>query len=249
MIGIYLLVGVALAVFLVFLVTFPNRAAFLSKEELQQVLVNDSDHFYSRFTDVDLHVRHVGSVDEYKAAIASSPCDISLWEAMRLQWLCSAADRRFASYMRPGIDGSVASAIPWKIGFVRDEVYEEGLPHVRGDVIVLPKHIIFSPDCLPTLIHEKVHVYQKMYPDLVQEYLAYNRFQRVANTFENMSNRANPDLDAHVYEDANGEIMIAQYRENPTGIRDVTYGSDGRDQMFEHPLEYMAYTIQEDLSI
>ena len=61
-----------------------------------------------------------------------------------------------------------------KIGFVCNNNYENGLPHTRGDIIILNKNkFMINSDIknMKTLIHEQVHVYQKKYSNELNYYL------------------------------------------------------------------------------
>ena len=53
-----------------------SSVQFLSKEETQNVLNDDTDHYYNRFQTDDLLVRGVKSKDEYLAKIANSACEV-----------------------------------------------------------------------------------------------------------------------------------------------------------------------------
>ena len=53
-----------------------SSVQFLSKEETQNVLNEDADHYYNRFQEHDLLVRGVKTKDEYLAKIANSACEV-----------------------------------------------------------------------------------------------------------------------------------------------------------------------------
>jgi hypothetical protein len=66
----------------------------------------------------------------------------------------------------PGIDPNVLANIPWVLAKI-NENYENGFPHTRLGIIFLGKlDSMIKTNLIQTLIHEKVHVYQRMYPKL-----------------------------------------------------------------------------------
>ena len=142
-------------------------------------------------------------------------------------------------------NGRKANTIAWKIGCIKGKLYENGLPHTRLDVIILPKEIIqnSSMDNLQQyLLHEKIHVYQKLYPKDVQLYLKKNHFVKIdkKTDLDHFNNRANPDMDEWIYKD-DSQIYQAVYNNYPTSISDVHFS--GGSNKLEHPFEKMAYDI------
>jgi hypothetical protein len=93
------------------------------------------------------------------------------------------------------------------------------------------------------LIHEKIHIYQKMYPNDVQLYIKLNGFIPIRKREMNDNIRANPDLDNWIYKDKDSNIYKAQYNKEPKTISDVIYYPTD-SQLYEHPYETMAITIE-----
>lgn len=64
--------------------------------------------------------------------------------------------------------------LPWKIIKVTNN-YEFSYPHTINDAIVLPQNILLLSDnkILETLIHEKLHIYQRYFPEIFRE--LYNK--------------------------------------------------------------------------
>jgi hypothetical protein len=94
--------------------------------------------------------------------------------------------------------------IPWNIIKIHSN-YEDGLPHTReinGKVfVVLSQNVMNKKDSSlkRILLHEKIHVYQKLYPLEVQNYiqnLGYKKF-KWRKKIKNI--RSNPDVDDFVY--------------------------------------------------
>ena len=144
----------------------------------------------------------------------------------------------------PGFDGVKASNIPWKFGRVTGKLYEYGLAHTRfNDVIIFSEDSLNNtePQFTKTLIHEKIHLYQKQYPNDVQTYLSYNNIVKVKKREYQDYIRANPDLDDWIYKDnKTGFIFKCEYNSKiPKNILDVK----NTNQLFEHPFEKMAVEI------
>ena len=129
--------------------------------------------------------------------------------------------------------------IPWKIVICHDK--ESQFPHTHGDFIVLPDSIFekHANHIMQTLIHEKVHVYQRLYP--CQTNILFTKFWGFKiKTICNYSDmrRSNPDINKIVYIDDNGNKFDNDYVENATKLGEI---KDKRD----HPNEMMAYIIQD----
>ena len=130
--------------------------------------------------------------------------------------------------------------LPWKI-VVSQGSAENRFPHTHGDFIVLPVSFFKGDEVhdwhVKTLIHEKCHVFQRLYP--IECHILFTRFWgmqlRGIDAYNAASKRrSNPDINRLVYAH-NGDNVTAVYRENAQSIGDV----DGLD----HPLEIMAYMV------
>lgn len=135
-------------------------------------------------------------------------------------------------------------AIPWKIAKITSDL-ENGFPHTHGDIIFLPDKYVGSNlsenDVYQTLIHEKIHIYQRLYPlqtnFLLVNLLGYSistlRYKhQLANTL-----RSNPDINQIIYKDEKKEEILPVYSaKQPSGLIQIT---DSRD----HPFEIMAYHL------
>ena len=51
-----------------------NKIFFLNENELLDILLSDKDHYYKTFYSLDLKVRNVESIKEYKENIKKSVC-------------------------------------------------------------------------------------------------------------------------------------------------------------------------------
>lgn len=81
-----------------------------------------------------------------------------------------------------------------------------------------------------------------MYPNDIQLYLNHNNFTKInTQTNTKLINRANPDIDNNIYQDKNNNILYCIYNNNPKNISDVECSYS------EHPFEFMAYFIQNNI--
>jgi hypothetical protein len=203
---------------------------FLPKEKLLELLVNDPDKYYKTFFKLDLHVRNVDTISEYKEKIKKSVCEFTEKQQYKIIKYTLQIDQQLQSIKLEWFDGKKASLIPWKIGCIKGDRYEYGLPHTRCDVIILPK----GQDSLyETLLHEKIHIYQKKYKKEMKRYLSL--FTKIKKREEIDRIRANPDIDKWIYKN-----FKSVYVKNPKTIEDVK----GKN---EHPFEKMAEQIEKFL--
>jgi hypothetical protein len=229
-----------------------NMANYMTANELSKYLIDDKDDYYKNFSNLDLQVRKVNSLNEYYNNIRKSCIDIDENNINILNSCIYKANNKLKKYKCIGFDGEKCSKIEWNIGLVKDTLYEEGYPHTRHNVIIIPTYLLNNKSQLiNTLIHEKIHVYQKTYPEDIEKYLESNGFKKykLRNEFNNsgVNTRANPDMDQWIYKNKNGEIMSTKYNDNPKSIMDVkTIPID--NTKFEHPFEFMAYNITNEIN-
>ena len=132
----------------------------LTKKELQLILINNNDNYYNTFSDLDLYVRNVKNIKEYKQKIMLAPININKNLQNKIKETIQKINLLFYNYKIVGFDGKKANKISWIIGIIDSNIYENGLPHTRDDTIIIPKNILTSDNLLSTLIHEKIHIYQ-----------------------------------------------------------------------------------------
>jgi len=226
---------------------FTKRYASVNFTDNNTSVNNFTDSYFDDLTLLDLQARKVNSIEEYKSSIIIE--DFDYIEKERLINLCHEVDRylyynSFINYT--DIDFFKLSMIPWN--FIKiNSSYEAGLPHTRE--IDQKIFVVLSQDVVNKkgsslkriLLHEKIHVYQKLYPLEVQKYihkLGYKKF-KLRKKIKNI--RSNPDLDNFVYI-KDGKQFLTVYKNNPKSINDtITYPVN--DHTYEHPYEIMAYDI------
>jgi len=153
------------------------------------------------------------------------------------------ADNFFKSLQIDGLDTNLIRLIPWNICLTRDNDYEDGFPHTRGDKIFLSTKLDMSHKNLTaTLVHEKVHIYQRLYPQDTMSFLEHNGYYRWKQRFGVPRIRSNPDVDPWIYfNPKTKKPMVAYYTsDNPENINDITTAEHPE---LEHPFEQIAYRI------
>jgi hypothetical protein len=208
---------------------------------LVDLLVNNPpDNYYDSFTDLDLKARGVKTLDEYLKKIKML-CRRRVNDAHFLRDIIDDCTKRVSldkdKYY--WVSPTRFYDLPWKIAIVDDSgdfLYEYGFPHTRGDVIVIPTSIIKDNDkFVNTLLHEKLHVYQKMYPADFQKYLDSEGFVRYCRRREIQNVAANPDADSWVYM-KDGDVFVGRY--------------DNRTlSMFYSPIDLSKYDCPQEFSI
>lgn len=187
---------------------------FLTRTQTQKFLAADPDGFIARLGPYDLKARHCRSREEYMALAVNSA---SAWNPEEKDYLW-----RQAQLAQEFLETTLYAGLPWRFA---KAYYEDGLPHTRLDVIFLSGVADAS-----TLIHEMVHVGQKMRgPQIPQGYVLSN--QHIANM------RANPDTDGKVWY-KNGVPAGGFFGPNPSSIMDVT-------EYVRHPFEAESYELEE----
>jgi hypothetical protein len=215
---------------------------FLSADETREVLINDRDEYVHTLNQWDLIARKVATFQDYINKIANSAMNFTPDQKVKIEQAAYDADSFFKSLRIDGLDTEQLTLIPWKICLTRGKEYEDGLPHTRGDKIFLSTDIdIAHTSLVSVLIHEKVHVYQRMYPQDTMSFLQHNGYYRWKQRYGVPRIRSNPDLDPWIYfHPQNKKPMVAFYTcDNPENINDVVLDSPE----FEHPFEQIAYKI------
>ena len=236
--------------------TFSNKIIFYKKDILFNVLKKDNDKYFQSFFDIDFKVRHISNINDYYDILYNSLCDPDEIIINKIKDYIIIIKNKIENVMsrlkRDNKDRykyvhlEKMNELIWKIGFVCNNNYENGLPHTRDDIIILNKNkVMLNSDIknIKTLIHEQIHIYQKKYPNEVLYYLEQMNFSKVKkrNKYDNI--RANPDLDDFIYKDKHNNTYMAKYIDNANSIEDIIYYPYNQ-QSYEHPNEKMAIEFE-----
>ena len=227
---------------------------FMNFDETAAFLQNDKDHYASNLTAIDLYARKVKTHQEYKDNIMSISISFTPDEKNMLITCSKNADIFFRTSNFEGLsyskylNGNDIATIKWifaKTYKNNNKEYEEGLPHTRENVIFLSNYVLKynEHDLTNTLIHEKVHIYQRYNPDLFDAIIASMNY--AALDVDRMPYkkyiRSNPDTNKKVYYDVttNKEMVCLYRNDKPNGINDIVMNNFS----LEHPYEKIAYDV------
>lgn len=229
---------------------FENQnITFMSQKDTDDFLQKDIDHYLSKFSIYDLQARGVKNTDEYLEKIKESVTDFTDQEKKRLRKLCLQIDQTMKSIQKPWFNGQKASHIPWVFGITYGDTYEGGLPHTRGKNVIMVSNKVLeknNEDLKETLLHEKVHLYQKRNPEDMERYIQEKGMERWKRKEVGDRIRANPDTDDYIYKNKEGQVMKTVYKEELRNMDDVeTYPENAQES--EHPYEKMAIEIEKEI--
>lgn len=219
---------------------------FLHEEETKRILIEDRDNYYNTFSEWDKKARKIKDIEEYRNRIESSASYFTYEEKEKIKNCMNTIYNYFSELKYEWLNGDKLNHIPWKIGMFEGYDYEHGLPHTREDVILLCRERFKKwnlEELIRTLIHEKIHIYQKIYPEDTEKFKKEFKYEKVNRRIENEKIRSNPDLDAYVYR-KDKEIHACYYHPTVNNVEDVYY-SPQNNQKYEHPHEYMAIFIED----
>jgi hypothetical protein len=218
---------------------------YLSKTELEKTLINNRDKYYDTFNNNDLIVRNIENIENYYDIIKNSCQNITNLNQDLIDEAINIANNKIKKININGFNGKKLADVQWIIGVITGKEYEYGLPHTRNFVIIIPDYIINNKLTLTRiLIHEKIHIYQKMFPEDAYIWIRNNGFTKHSIRNKNDNIRANPDIDNIIYVDKEERKYMSIYNELPLTINDVKYFPIN-DYKYEHPLELMAYTLED----
>jgi hypothetical protein len=197
--------------------------------------------YFSKLNKTDIYVRKCGSSSWHACCMAylRSLRPPTKDEAHALETLTRDADKILFDGRHKRLYN-----IPWKIVFFHPDV-EGGFPHTHVDVIMLPFYMIAnrdSKDVVKTLIHEKIHIYQRFYPIPTHNLLCDVWSLRVESLRDHpkTNDRRNPDASDIVYKVGREDSIRPTYKNNATHLSHI---HDRRD----HPYEIMAYILTDML--
>lgn len=224
-----------------------SSVTFLSKMQTVDFLQSDADGYVKNLSPLDLYARKAATHQQYIRKASEAAVDFTSAQKVRFTKAAKAVDEFLRSLSIRDINTKAIADVPWVIAMTSEDGYEDGLPHTRANVIFVSSNIDETPESLMrTLIHEKVHVYQRMHPDTMMVCLESRGYRRWKQRLGEPRIRANPDLDPWIYIDpTTKEAMAAYYStDKPVSITDVVLD----DPAFEHPYEKIAYEIARRLN-
>lgn len=180
---------------------------FVSKQYIYDVI--DKSPFFNNMSPIDLVARGADSAPDYKSIYINHVIEFTSTEKRRLTEITK--------------DFPHLQNIPWKFAKVSDRI-ENAYPHTLQDVIILPASFFKKNDntIKTTLVHEKIHVYQRLFPKETLALLTSLGFKQTSEELpENISKmkRNNPDIQGVFH--FNSTIPIQVYNSvRPSSLAD-----------------------------
>ena len=227
---------------------------YMTANETMDFLNMDSDKYIHNLSPLDLQARNVSSSSEYINNISQTAISFTQKEKDMLD-ICTKKADNFLRNMQLNeliytqlINRDDIANIKWifaKTNNIDNKEYEEGLPHTRENVIFLSDNVLKyeEKNLITTLIHEKIHIYQRYNEELFKNIIRMMGLVEVSSidhyTIKYM--RSNPDTNRKLYIDnKTNNVMVCLYRtDKPSSINDVIM----KNHSLEHPYEKIAYEI------
>lgn len=186
----------------------------VSKEEfIERVSLSD---FFSSLNKLDLIARSTANVpitseEHYKNVYIASYEDMTDIEKNILNKVVLEANKLLSPYKN-------LQQLEWKFVKVNSNI-ENGLPHTVSDMIVLNTDILKRTEIelIKTIIHEKIHVYQRLNGAISRKWINQTDFVSLSsNDFMSLNKdvldmrRSNPDLDRNTYYHNKSKLVLRQ---------------------------------------
>lgn len=209
---------------------------FYNKDRLADFLKQDNDGYYKNLNIHNLKLRNIINKEEYLQNIENKLYNCTNKEKIIITKAIIKANNKLKKIKYIGFDNTYLQYLPWYIGCAEYD-YEFGLPHTRDKIIILNRNNIYDKDLYKTLIHERIHIYQRLFPNNLIEFLNYYNFQK--NSKQSDLDRSNPDTDDFLYKQ-NDLLYECKIYPNSKNIFCTKNSSK-----YEHPYELMAYEISD----
>ena len=189
---------------------------FMTYKDTSNFLAKDNDGYVRNLTELDLLARNVKTHIDYLNNIDDTTVSFTEDEKRLLVKCANNADKylraeKFAE-IKYGkhLDGKEIAGIKWVFAntyanYSKDVIkeYEQGLPHTRENIILLSKNVLKYDELnlTSTLIHEKIHIYQRYNPELFDKIITEMGLKELdKKSFRHAKYiRSNPDTNNKLY--------------------------------------------------
>lgn len=212
--------------------------------------------FFKRMNDIDLKIRNVKNTEEYKQIYYENIENFNDYELETLNNIIKNID-----YNINNKDINI-KGIKWKLCKINNKI-ENGFPHTLEDVIILSDSFFNNNIDIQKeiLIHEIIHVYQRLYPINTHKFIK-NKFKLdIIDTIKKFPNaRNNPDINQFVYGKDN-KCIIQLYNNDAKNILDsstyiysftdnkIIKKIENNKYQLEHPYEMMASILSKKINV
>lgn len=219
---------IVLIILIIFYTSYnPYKVKFLKKDDVIDLVMGDSDDYVKNMNTQDYRDRGCSNGLEYKIKYFNAISELSDHQKEVIEECVTECVKFLKNVSSPFIENNlIVYETPWKLIMLEDHI-EDKRPHTRKDVIFVPR-VLFMYDkktIIKTLIHEKVHVYQRLHRNVFKKSLKNSGFT-ILN--RNIRFHPNPDIDNIMYRHPDGYVM----KWTP-------------ERFFDHPNELVAYMVEE----
>ena len=213
----------------------------LTATETKKFLLLDSDNYVHNFNSADLIARNAFSINDYIQTIINSTSNFTKKEIIFLNLAVKQANKRLLV-----VDITQKYKPIWNFAKTISNKYENGYPHTRKNIIFISSSFFDNFDikkAVKTIIHEQIHIFQRNFPELVNNYLFslnYTLRKWPMTNSERELKRSNPDINNSIWIDPLGKEMLPLFNSlNPSSMNDLI-----TEENHQHPYETMAYLIE-----
>jgi hypothetical protein len=174
--------------------------------------ITNSSEYFNNMNNYDLQVRKSKNKNEYFNKYQSGYQTFTMIQKNILLNIVNIIEKKIYKYNN-------FKNIKWV--FVKiDTDLENSYPHTIENVIVLSNKFFYSSTSsqINTIIHEKIHIYQRMYPEYIHILYKNWGFNKVEVDINIDYNRNNPDI--KYYYSYNNNLLIQLYTNNPRELYD-----------------------------
>jgi hypothetical protein len=224
---------------------------FLSANETSIFLQNDRDKFVNSLNEINLLARNSKTSSEYISYIIKNTLNFTenqkniiikcFYKSYKIMFANLKKIENYGIYKDKLSELFFLKNI--RFALTKKKAYEYGMPHTRNNIIFLSsfyldKYIDNPLKISKTIIHEIIHIYQRIYRNSYNTHLVTKGWV-LTNTI-NSKKRMNPDLDNLIWK-RKDKLYFVKFKKNPKNLEDIiTVDSSSRN---EHPYEYYAYKI------
>jgi hypothetical protein len=212
MIRIVIIIIIIVVTYLIYLFFFTKTTCikYLTFDEFMSI--TNSSEYFNNMNSYDLQVRKSNNKNEYFKKYQSGYQTFTTEQKNILLNIVNIIENKIFKYNN-------FKNIKWV--FVKiDTNLENSFPHTIENVIVLSNKFFYSSTSsqINTIIHEKVHIYQRMYPEYIDILYKQWGFDKIGIDIDIDYNRNNPDI--KYYYSYNNNLLIQLYTNNPSELYD-----------------------------